>query len=133
MKKFLIFIILTLYSNCLYANQFTLNCNMSNYGNTTNESVAKSWVNPTTKFVVNGNQATFYYSNQTLSGSSQDKGDRLKMYFSRTVTMKSGNGSKKVNANLVIDYFYESQKIAADWRFVGFRDLGTVWGKCTRD
>ena len=106
---------------------------MSNYGNTTNESVAKSWVNPTTKFVVNGNQATFYYSNQTLSGSSQDKGDRLKMYFSRTVTMKSGNSSKKVNANLVIDYFYESQKIAADWRFVGFRDLGTVWGKCTRD
>jgi len=133
MKNFLIFIFFTLFSKNLFANEFTLNCNMDSYSNTTNVNVAKSWVNPNSKFTVNGSEATYHYSNRTLSGSAQDKGDKLKMYFSRTVTMKSGTRTQKVKANLIIDYFYSNNKIAADWKFVGFQDLGTVWGKCSKD
>ena len=133
MRFFLVFIFVTIFSAYSYANDFTLNCDMTKYGNTTNENVAKSWVNPVSKFVVNGNDATYHYSNRTLSGSANDKGDKLKMYFSRTVSMKSGTGSKDVKADLIIDYFYKSQKIAADWKFLGYQDLGTVWGTCTKD
>ena len=133
MFKFLFFTTLLIFPAYTKANDFTLNCNMTKYANTTNEQVAKSWVNPSSKFVVNGNNATYYYSNNSLSGSAQDKGDKLKMYFSRTVKMRSGTSVKDVKADLIIDYFHKSQKIAADWRFVGYRDLGTVWGKCTKN
>ena len=129
--KFLYFLMMvTMSSVSGYAKDITLNCEMTMYGNTTNVNVAKSWVNPTSEFEVNGNNATYYYSGKSLSGNAKDKGDRLKMYFSRMVSMKSGKSTKMVKANLVVDYFYGSKKIAADWRFVGFNDLGTVWGTC---
>ena len=82
MYKLLLVISFLIFSYYSYANEVTLNCDMNKYSNTTNVKVAKSWVNPISKFVVNGNNATYYYSNNTLSGSAQDKGDKLKMYFS---------------------------------------------------
>ena len=133
MIKLVLFILLNFISYNAYGDSFTLNCTMNSYGNTTNVNVAKSWVNPVSKFVINGEEATYHYSGKSLSGSAQDKGDRLKIYFDRTVSMKSGAGTKKVKANMIIDYFYESKKIAADWKFVGFKDLGTVWGVCEKD
>ena len=132
--KFLYFLMMvTMSSFSSYAKDISLNCKMTMYGNTTNVNVAKSWVNPTSKFAVYGNDATYYFSGKSLSGSAKDKGDRLKMYFSRMVSMKSGSSSKMVKANLVIDYFYKSKKVAADWRFAGYNDLGTVWGTCEED
>ena len=121
---------LALSSFSSYAKDISLNCEMTKYGNTTNVNVAKSWVNPKSEFEVNGNNAIYYYSNKSLSGNAQDKGDRLKMYFSRPVSMTIQGSSKKVKANMVVDYFYDSKKIVIDWRFVGFKDLGGVWGTC---
>ena len=130
MQKLLILILFLITPHISYAKDMSLSCNMTSYGNTTNVNVAKSWVNPKSDFEISGNNSTYYYSNKSLSGNAIDKGDRLKMYFSRMVSMKSGNGSKQVKADMTVDYFYKNKKIAVDWSFVGYNNLGVVWGTC---